>query len=104
MTAVDAQRPAAVPLAAVRVGSVSLRVSRRPLVMTVLLGVAIVAVVGFSCFVGDFPLPAADVLAALTGSGSTATDFVVLDLRLARALCAVAIGAALGASGAAFRP
>jgi iron complex transport system permease protein len=43
------------------------------------------------------------VLAALTGRGTTATDFVVLDLRLARALCAVAIGAALGASGAAFQ-
>jgi iron complex transport system permease protein len=103
VTALDARRPAAVPLAAVRVGSVSLRVSRRPLLMTIVLGVAMVAAVGVSCFVGDFPLPAADVLAALTGSGSTATDFVVLDLRLARALCAVAIGAALGASGAAFR-
>jgi ABC-type enterobactin transport system permease subunit len=37
------------------------------------------------------------VLAALSGNGSGAADFVVLDLRLARALCAVAIGAALGA-------
>ena len=42
-------------------------------------------------------------IASLTGNGSTATDFVVLDLRLARALCAVTIGAALGASGAAFQ-
>ena len=50
-----------------------------------------------------FPLPASDVLAALTGQGSSATNFVVLDLRLARALCAVTIGAALGASGAAFQ-
>ena len=37
----------------------SLRVSRRPLLMTIVLGVAMVAAVGVSCFVGDFPLPAA---------------------------------------------
>lgn len=88
---------------AVRAGPLSMRVTARPVVATIGLAVAVVAVVLVSCFLGDFPIPAGDVIAALTGQGGTATDFVVLDLRLARALCAITIGAALGASGAAFQ-
>ena len=103
MTAVENKPPVTLPLAAVRMGPVSLRVTRRPLIVTVLLAVAVVGVVIGTCFLGDYPLPAGDVIASLLGNGGTATDFVVLDLRLARALCAVTIGAALGASGAAFQ-
>ena len=103
MTAVENKPPVTLPLAAVRLGPVSLRVTRRPLIVTVLLAVAVVGVVIGTCFLGDYPLPAGDVIASLLGNGSTATDFVVLDLRLARALCAATIGAALGASGAAFQ-
>jgi len=86
-----------------RAGPLSLRVTRRPVLATIGLSVAVFAAVMVSSFLGDFPLPASDVLAALVGQGTAATDFVVLDLRLARALCAVTIGAALGASGAAFQ-
>jgi len=93
-------RSAARPL---RAGPLSLRITRRPLVATAGLAVAVFAVVMLSAFLGDFPLPASDVLAALIGQGTSATNFVVLDLRLPRALCAVTIGAALGASGAAFQ-
>ncbi len=50
--------------------------------------------------VGDYPLPVRDVVAVLTGGGDAAGRFVVLDLRLPRALTAVLVGAALGMSGA----
>jgi len=103
VTAVENKPARTLPVSAVRMGSMSVRVTRRPLIVSVLLAIAVLAVVAVSSFVGDYPLPAQDVLAALLGNGTTATDFVVLDLRLARALCAVTIGAALGASGAAFQ-
>lgn len=97
-------RPAPVmPVRAVRAGTLSVRFARRPVIMSALIAVAVLAVVTLAAFLGDYPLPASEVVAALAGNGTTATDFVVLDLRLARALCAVAIGAALGASGAAFQ-
>ena len=66
--------------------------------MTILIGMAAMAVVVYSAFVGDFPLAPGKVLDSLLGRGTRATDFIVLDLRLARAVC----GAALGAAGAAF--
>lgn len=103
MTAVQSKSAGLLPVDALRLGGLSVRVTRRPLIVTVLIGVAVLAVVVVSAFVGDFPLPAGDVVSSLLGNGTRAADFVVLDLRLARALCAVAIGAALGASGAAFQ-
>ena len=42
-------------------------------------------------------------LAALTGSGDPGTTFIVRDLRLPRALCALLVGIALGISGAVFQ-
>ncbi|GAA0495824.1 ABC transporter permease [Paractinoplanes deccanensis] len=52
--------------------------------------------------VGDFPMPLSDVLTVLLGGqGSTRRSaYVVLDLRLPRALGALAVGAAFGLSGA----
>ncbi|MET0865823.1 MAG: iron chelate uptake ABC transporter family permease subunit [Nakamurella sp.] len=101
---VTANKPASqVPVGALRVGSISLRVSRRPLIASIGLALAVVAATLVACFYGDYPIPAADVWKSLIGQGTSSTDFVVLDLRLPRALCAVAIGAALGASGAAFQ-
>ena len=91
------------PVRAVRAGGLSLRYGRRQVITGALLALAVLAMVALACFVGDYPLPASDVISSLTGNGTAATDFVVLDLRLARALCAVTIGAALGASGAAFQ-
>jgi iron complex transport system permease protein len=103
VTALHSKPAPVLPVKAVRVRSMSIRVMRRPLLMSVLMAVAVVIAVGASAFLGDYPLPAEDVWAALLGNGTAAADFVVLDLRLARALCAVLIGAALGASGAAFQ-
>jgi len=67
------------------------------------MAVGVFAAVLLACFYGDFPIPAGDVVQSLLGQGTSSTDFVVIQLRLPRALCAVAVGAALGASGAAFQ-
>lgn len=88
---------------AVRIGPWSLPFRIRAVVATLGLLMAALGTVVVAAFLGDFALPAGDVIASLLGRGSQATDFVVLDLRVARALCAVAIGAALGASGAVFQ-
>lgn len=52
---------------------------------------------------GGYALPVGDVLAALTGGGSRAVRFVVLDLRLPRAALALLVGGALGTAGALFQ-
>ncbi|WP_417309937.1 FecCD family ABC transporter permease [Devosia sp.] len=57
--------------------------------------------------VGDYPLPAADVLAALlspiTGSGDKAAEFIVLGVRLPRLTAGLMAGAAFGLSGVIFQ-
>jgi iron complex transport system permease protein len=66
--------------------------------------VAVILVVGVLALgTGAIPVPPLDVVRTLLGNGSPRTDFVVLDLRLPRVLVAVAVGAALGLSGAVFQ-
>lgn len=89
---------------AVRIGS---RVSFRPRPRALVVG-AVLALVSTGLFVlsvatGDFPLPLVDVVKALVGAGDESTTFIVRDLRLPRAICAVLVGAALGISGAVFQ-
>jgi iron complex transport system permease protein len=52
---------------------------------------------------GDFPIPPADVARALVGAGDPGTEFIVRELRLPRAICAVLVGIGLGISGAMFQ-
>jgi iron complex transport system permease protein len=52
---------------------------------------------------GDYPISPGGVLRTLVGAGTPATEYIVLDLRLPRVLTALAVGAALGASGAIFQ-
>jgi iron complex transport system permease protein len=52
---------------------------------------------------GEFPIPPLEVLAALAGRGDRATSFIVLDLRLPRALTGALAGVALGVAGAVFQ-
>ncbi|GAA1007093.1 iron chelate uptake ABC transporter family permease subunit [Nocardiopsis tropica] len=68
-------------------------------VTAVLVAVAFVAFC-LSIRMGEFPLSLGDVLQALIGRGDAMTDFIVMDLRLPRALVGVTVGAALGMSGA----
>jgi iron complex transport system permease protein len=64
----------------------------------VLLGLFLVALV-----VGDFPLTVKQVVYSLTGRGSRASDFIVYELRLPRAVTGMAVGACFGLSGAIFQ-
>ncbi|MBD5784591.1 iron chelate uptake ABC transporter family permease subunit [Cellulosimicrobium terreum] len=52
---------------------------------------------------GDYPLSVGQVLAALTGTADGPERMIVLEWRLPRALLALVLGAALGASGAIFQ-
>ena len=63
----------------------------------VLLGGALAVV---SLFVGSGDISTAEAWRALVGDGTSSTDLVVRDFRVPRTLLAVAVGAALGASGA----
>ena len=64
-----------------------------------LLGLTLV-VLFLACLLGSTALPMERVLAALSGNGSVGDTLVVWQIRLPRALCGFAVGAALGASGA----
>ncbi|MBX6770020.1 MAG: iron chelate uptake ABC transporter family permease subunit, partial [Actinomadura rubrobrunea] len=52
---------------------------------------------------GDFPMSPADVVRTLLGGGGPAETFIVREVRLPRAVTALAVGAALGLSGALFQ-
>ncbi|WP_229070083.1 iron chelate uptake ABC transporter family permease subunit [Actinoplanes sp. DH11] len=85
-----------------RLAGRSVRFDRRASLVTAgALLVALAATVA-ALTVGDYPMPLADVLGVLTGgAGATRRSaYVILDLRLPRALGAVAVGAAFGLSGA----
>lgn len=83
-----------------RARGASLRVDPRAVAVTAVLVVLLGAVCVASMTTGDFPLPAADVVAALIGAGDPGADFIVHTLRLPRVLTAVFAGAALAVSGA----
>ncbi|SDP23281.1 iron complex transport system permease protein [Nakamurella panacisegetis] len=52
---------------------------------------------------GDLHIPLSQVLESVVGKGTPANDLIVRDWRGARVLCALFVGAALGAAGAAFQ-
>lgn len=65
--------------------------------------VAGLVVLGVTMVVGEFPLPPSEVVATLLGQGAQADEFIVLTLRLPRALVAILAGAALAVSGHIFQ-
>jgi iron complex transport system permease protein len=70
--------------------------------------VAVLAVIVFVIFcvslsLGDFKIPVIDVIKTLFGGGDKATEFIVNQLRLPRALTGILVGVALGMSGAIFQ-
>ncbi|MET0684660.1 MAG: iron chelate uptake ABC transporter family permease subunit [Solirubrobacteraceae bacterium] len=67
---------------------------------TLLIGCAALLIVAIGT--GEFAMSPGEVLSGLAGS-DPAASFIVRDLRLPRALCAVLAGAALGISGAIFQ-
>ena len=69
---------------------------------TALLGLvaALAAAVALSLAVGANTLPPSAVWEALTGHGTTETDYIVLGLRVPRTVAAIVAGSALGVAGA----
>jgi iron complex transport system permease protein len=93
-----------VPGHAVRVGTdLSLRVHRRPVVVAGALLALLLALIVVEVGTGDFPIAPDAVATALLGGGDEGTAFIVRELRLPRALCALLVGVALGISGAVFQ-
>lgn len=94
----------ALPGRTIRIGDVvSVRLRSRPVVVAGVLGLVMVALMVFAVATGDFPISPGDVIAALTGGADEGTTFIVRDLRLPRATCAVLAGVGLGLSGAIFQ-
>ncbi|MEU4763667.1 iron chelate uptake ABC transporter family permease subunit [Actinosynnema sp. NPDC023794] len=86
-----------------RVGPVSGPLRWRP-VAVVVVGLALLVLAGaVSVARGDFPIPLGQVFDVLLGGGQRGQRFIVLDLRLPRALTGVFVGAALGVAGAVFQ-
>lgn len=56
-----------------------------------------------SISIGDYPVPLGQVVSTLLGHGDEDSEFIVLTLRLPRAVTAVLVGAAFGVSGAIFQ-
>jgi iron complex transport system permease protein len=74
----------------------------RALVCAVLLAVTL-AMFAFSLAQGEFAIPVGDVVATLVGAGPPGADFIVLELRLPRAIVGALTGAALALSGLIFQ-
>lgn len=83
-----------------RGGPLAFRVRPRAIVagLVLLVCVAVVSVIALTT--GEVKLSAGQVLAVLGGSGEPGADFIVGTLRLPRLLTGIAVGSALGASGA----
>lgn len=64
---------------------------------------AIAVAVCASVSIGTFPVPAVDVVPSILGFGPPDAELVVHSLRLPRALAALLVGLALGASGTVFQ-
>ncbi|MFE9743898.1 FecCD family ABC transporter permease [Saccharothrix saharensis] len=86
-----------------QLGPVSGPLRWRP-VAVVVAGLGLVVLAGaVSVARGDFPIPLSQVFDVLLGGGQRGQRFIVLDLRLPRALTGVFVGAALGVAGAVFQ-
>lgn len=97
MNGTDVKRPVA---PGVRFGQVSFL--WRPWLVSVTLLLAAVTFLVFclSIGVGDFPIGLSRVIATIFGRGEQVDEFVIMDLRMPRALAGLLAGIALGVSGA----
>ncbi|MEU9234347.1 FecCD family ABC transporter permease [Streptomyces subrutilus] len=68
--------------------------------VTLLLAAATFLVFCLSIGVGDFPIALPRVVATILGRGEQVDEFVIMDLRMPRALTGVVVGVALGVAGA----
>ncbi|GGT74216.1 iron ABC transporter [Streptomyces coeruleorubidus] len=84
----------------VRLGQVSFVWRPWIVCVSLLLAAATFLVFCLSIGVGDFPIRLPQVIATLLGRGEQVDEFVIMDLRMPRALAGVVVGIALGVSGA----
>ncbi|MFH9296679.1 FecCD family ABC transporter permease [Streptomyces sp. NPDC017520] len=84
----------------VRLGQVSFVWRPWLVLVTLVLAAAAFLVFCLSIAVGDFPIGLSRVIATLFGRGEQVDAFVVMDLRMPRALAGLIVGIALGLSGA----
>ncbi|GGP89384.1 iron complex transport system permease protein [Actinomadura coerulea] len=97
MSGTDLERPVA---PGVRLGRVSFVWRPWPVLVTLLLAAAAFLVFCLSVGAGDFPIGLPRVVATIAGRGERFDTFVIMDLRLPRALAGLVAGVALGVSGA----
>ncbi|MEU5825162.1 iron chelate uptake ABC transporter family permease subunit [Streptomyces sp. NPDC047803] len=89
------------PMAAgLRLGRVSFVWRPWLALVTLVLAAAAFLVFCLSIGVGDFPIGLSRVIATILGRGEQVDEFVIMDLRMPRALAGVVVGVALGVSGA----
>ncbi|MCF2529685.1 FecCD family ABC transporter permease [Yinghuangia soli] len=86
--------------AGVRFGRVSFVWRPRAVLVTALLAAATFAVFCVSVSIGDFRISLPRVVATIFGRGDPFDEFVVMDLRMPRALAGLVVGIAMGVSGA----
>ncbi|WDV55998.1 iron chelate uptake ABC transporter family permease subunit [Streptomyces coeruleorubidus] len=84
----------------VRLGRVSFVWRPWIVCVSLLLGAATFLVFCLSIGVGDFPIGLPQVIATIFGRGEQVDEFVIMDLRMPRALAGVVVGIGLGVSGA----
>ncbi|MEU2749831.1 iron chelate uptake ABC transporter family permease subunit [Streptomyces collinus] len=84
----------------VRLGRVSFFWRPRLVGVSLLLAAAAFLVFCVSIGVGDFPIGLPQVIRTLLGRGEQVDEFVIMDLRMPRALAGLVVGIALGVSGA----
>ncbi|MGE4426640.1 MAG: FecCD family ABC transporter permease [Solirubrobacteraceae bacterium] len=88
---------------AVRTRAFSLRVEARVLGALAVLAMLTLVVFVLEVGSGEYPISPLEIVRTLVGAGDDATEFIVLDLRLPRALTALLAGIALGVAGAIFQ-
>ncbi|MFI8433907.1 FecCD family ABC transporter permease [Streptomyces sp. NPDC079020] len=84
----------------VRLGRVSFVWRPWIVLVTLVLAAATFLVFCLSISIGDFPIGLSRVIATILGGGEQVDEFVVMELRMPRALAGLVVGIALGVSGA----
>ena len=93
----------ALPRGLLRTARWSVRYDTRALLVCVGLGALAVCTTVLAIGTGTYELSPPEVVRTLAGNGPPGAEFVVLDLRLPRALTAVLVGFAMGMAGAVFQ-
>lgn len=84
----------------VRIGRVSFVWRPWIVLVTLVLAAGAFLVFCLSIGVGDFPIGLSRVIATIIGRGERVDEFVIMELRMPRALAGLLVGVALGVSGA----